>query len=181
MAVAEAKAKVAAAEEGRTAGAVGYTRIAAPFPGVVTARRVDVGHFLQPNVRNEPLFVVTQMDPVRRVRGRAGGGRGVRPADGAKAEVRVQALQGREFPGDVTRTAWALDSSDPDLRTAIDLPNPKRALYDRACTLTPSLTVTLPEAWTLPTAAVVGQRETAHALFGARRQGSEGGRANWTH
>jgi len=33
--------------------------------GVVTARNLDVGHFLQANATAAPLFVVTRMDPVR--------------------------------------------------------------------------------------------------------------------
>src|SRR5439155_7139020 len=63
--VADAKARVAAAEEGRLTAMLGYTRLTAPFDGMVTARHVDVGHFLQPSGRDTPLFVVTRMDPVR--------------------------------------------------------------------------------------------------------------------
>jgi HlyD family secretion protein len=63
--VAIAKAAVARADEGRTSAMIGYTKCPAPFDGVVTARHLDVGHFLQPSGTASPLFVVTRMDPVR--------------------------------------------------------------------------------------------------------------------
>ncbi|HEY1375891.1 MAG TPA: efflux RND transporter periplasmic adaptor subunit, partial [Gemmataceae bacterium] len=121
VAVADAKAKVAAADEARTKALVAYTHIAAPFKGVVTARNVDVGHFLQPTQGGQPLFVVTQSDPVR-VFVDVPEADAAWVTDGAKADVKVQALRGRVFAGAVTRTAWALDARSRTLRTAIDLP-----------------------------------------------------------
>jgi multidrug efflux pump subunit AcrA (membrane-fusion protein) len=159
VAVANAKGKVAAAEEARTRALVGYTHIVAPFKGVVTSRRVDVGHFLQPNQAGAPLFVVTQADPVR-VFVEVPEADAAWVTNGAKADVRVQALRGRVFPGTVTRTAWALDSRSRTMRTAIDLPNPdgllRPGMYASAI-----VTVTLPPTWTLPAAAVVKQGESA--------------------
>jgi multidrug efflux pump subunit AcrA (membrane-fusion protein) len=161
--VAEAKARVAAADEGRVRALLAYTHIAAPFKGVVTARSVDVGHFLQPSVRDEPLFVVTQADPVRVfVDVPEADAAFVRP--GAAVEVRVQALRGRRFPGRVTRTAWALDAKARTLRTAIDLSNPDGTLRPGMYAYA-ALTVTLPEAWTLPAAAVVHQGDATHAFL----------------
>jgi multidrug efflux pump subunit AcrA (membrane-fusion protein) len=43
---------------------------------------------------------------------------------GSKARVRVPALAGREFPAQVTRTSWALNSTSRTLMAQIDLPNP---------------------------------------------------------
>ncbi len=161
--VAEAKARVAEADEGRTRALLGYTRITAPFDGVVTARGVDKGHLLQPGVKDAPLFVVTRLDPVRVfVEVPELDAALVRP--GAKAEVRVQALRGRSFAGTVTRTAWALDSRSRTLRTAIDLPNPDGTLRPGMYAYA-ALTLALPEAWTLPAAAVVRQGDTAVAFL----------------
>jgi multidrug efflux pump subunit AcrA (membrane-fusion protein) len=42
----------------------------------------------------------------------------------ARPVVRVQALGGEEFRGQVKRSAWALDPKGRMLRTEIDLPNP---------------------------------------------------------
>lgn len=159
VAVADAKGKVAAADEARTKALLGYTHIVAPFKGVVTSRRVDVGHFLQPSQSGEPLFVVTQADPVR-VFVDVPEVDAAWVTNGAKVEVRVQALRGRVFPGTVTRTAWALDARSRTMRTAIDLPNPdgllRPGMYASA-----AVTVMLPPTWTLPAAAVVKQGESA--------------------
>jgi HlyD family secretion protein len=161
--VAEAKARVAAADEARTKALLGYTHIVAPFKGVVTARHVDVGHFLQPNAAGEPLFVVTQADPVRVFVD-------VPEADAAwvkndaKADVRVQALRGRTYPGKVTRTGWALDARSRTLRTAIDLGNSdgelRPGMYAYA-----AVTVSQPPAWTLPVTAVIRQGDSTGAFF----------------
>jgi RND family efflux transporter MFP subunit len=163
VAVAEAKARVAAADEGRTRAFLGYTRLTAPFAGVVTARNIDVGHLLQPSDRGPPLFVVTQMDPVRVfVEVPEADAALVRP--GAKAAVTVPALRGRTFPGAVTRTAWALEARSRTLMTAIDLPNPygelRPGMYAYA-----AVTVALPEAWTLPSTAVVKQGDATVAFL----------------
>jgi Cu(I)/Ag(I) efflux system membrane fusion protein len=82
----------------------------------------------------------------------------------AKADVWVQALRGRVFPGSVTRTAWALDARSRSLRTAIDLPNKdgelRPGMYAYA-----AITVKLPESWTLPVAAMLRQAEAATAFL----------------
>jgi multidrug efflux pump subunit AcrA (membrane-fusion protein) len=161
--VAEAKEKVAAADMERTRAFVGYTHVVAPFKGVVTARHVDVGYFLQPTQPGEPLFVVTQADPVR-IFVDVPEADAAWVKDGAKADVRVQAVRGRVFPGKVTRTAWALDARSRTLRTAIDLPNPngdlRPGMYAYA-----AVTVKLPEAWSLPTVAVVRQGDSTSAFL----------------
>jgi multidrug efflux pump subunit AcrA (membrane-fusion protein) len=74
--------------------------------------------------RATPLYVLNRMDPVLFIVG-------VPEADsayvtaGSKARVRVPALAGREFPAQVTRTSWALNSTSRTLMAEIDLPNPK--------------------------------------------------------
>jgi HlyD family secretion protein len=163
VAVADAKANVAAAEEARTKALLGYTHIVAPFKGVVTARHVDVGHFLQPNAAGEPLFVVMQADPVR-VFVDVPEADAAWVKDDAKVDVRVQALRNRVFPGKVTRTAWALDARSRTLRTAMDLANSDGSLRPGMYAYA-ALTVTLPATWTLPTAAVIRQGETAMAFL----------------
>jgi multidrug efflux pump subunit AcrA (membrane-fusion protein) len=163
VAVAEAKARVAAADEGRTRATLGYARLVAPFDGVVTARNVDVGHLLQPSATATPLFVVTKLDPVR-VFAEVPEADAALIGPGAKAEVTVQALRGRKFAGTVTRTAWALEARSRTLLTAIDLPNPdgvlRPGLYAYA-----AVTAVLPEAWTLPSAAVVRQGDAGSVFL----------------
>lgn len=166
VAVAETKVRVTRADEGRTKAMLGYARIAAPFDGVVTARQVDTGHFLQPSGRDEPLFVVARADPVRVfVEVPEADAAFVQEGekDGTPAIVRIQGLKGRPFTGKVRRTSWALDAKSRTLRTEIDLPNPEGVLRPGMYAYA-SLTVTQPEAWTLPTGAVVRQGDTAYAV-----------------
>src|SRR5262245_23594123 len=96
--VAEARLKIGEAEQRRLEALLHYTRITAPFDGVVTRRTVDTGHFLQPSAgdKGEPVFVVARVDPVC-VYVEVPEADAVRVAKGAVAKVRVQALGGQEF------------------------------------------------------------------------------------
>jgi RND family efflux transporter MFP subunit len=152
VAVAKAKAAVAEADEGRTNAMLRYAKIKAPFAGIVTARNVDIGHFLQPG-KDAPVFIVTVQDPVRvfvdvpEVDAPA-------IAEKSPATVRVQSLRGREFPGSVSRSSWALDSKTRTLRTQIDLPNSDGAMRPGMYAYG-LITVTPPPTWTLPTSAIM--------------------------
>jgi RND family efflux transporter MFP subunit len=114
-AVAEAAAKEVQAR-------VGYTRITAPFDGIVTARSVHTGHFVQPPAAGGPLFVVARLDVVR-VFVDVPEAVAVKAAPGAKATVRVPALGNEEFPGNVARTTGVVAPDTRTLRAEIDLPN----------------------------------------------------------
>jgi multidrug efflux pump subunit AcrA (membrane-fusion protein) len=161
--VAVAKEAVARSDEGRTRAMLGYLKFPAPFDGVVTARHLDVGHFLQPSDTANPIFVVTRMDPVR-IYVDVPEADAPLIRDKAEAKVRVQALRGGEFTGTVTRTAWALDPKSRTLKTEIDLPNPPPGLLRPGMYAYASVTAMLPAAWTLPTTAIVRQGETTVAF-----------------
>jgi RND family efflux transporter MFP subunit len=153
---AEASLEVAKADARRLDALVQYTRLRAPFDGVVTRRAVDPGHFVQPaGAPAAPLLVVARTDPVRVfVDVPEADAALVRPGD--EATVQVQALRGATFRATVTRTAWALEPGARTLRTEIDLPNPdgrlRPGMYVQA-----RVVVELPEAWVLPAAALVKQ------------------------
>jgi RND family efflux transporter MFP subunit len=154
---AEAGLDVARADARRVDALVGYTKLRAPFDGVVTRRQVDPGHFVQPagGGSTTALLVVARTDPVRVfVDVPEADAALVRP--GAEATVRVQSLGGAAIRGAVARTAWALDPSARTLRTEIDLPNPdgrlRPGMYVQA-----RVAVDLPEAWVLPATALAKQ------------------------
>jgi RND family efflux transporter MFP subunit len=182
VAVAKSKANVAAAEESRVRAMVGYAKIVAPFDGIVTFRNVDVGHFLQPG-KDAPIFVVTRWDKVR-VFVDVPEADAAAITDDAKATVRVQVLRGREFPGTVTRTAWALDGKSHTLRTEIDLANGdgmlRPGMYAYA-----TITISPPAMWTLPAGAIVKTADGAAAFLvkdgKATRVAVQTGFANATH
>lgn len=121
---AKAHLEVARAQEGRQAALLEYTRLRAPFAGVVTSRNIDPGWFLQPNAsgKAEPVFVIAHIDTVR-VFVDAQENDAVLVKDGMPALVSVQALHGEEIKGVVKRSAFSLDSKGRTLRTEIDLKN----------------------------------------------------------
>jgi HlyD family secretion protein len=141
LAAAEAKVKVAQADERRLAAMFDYTKITAPYDGVITVRNVNTGDFVRPAAGDSsggqdggmqagslvPLFVVDRTDPMMFVIG-------VPEVDapyvsvGSKASLRLQALAEREFDVPVTRTALALRNQSRTLQAEIDLPNPNDQL-----------------------------------------------------
>jgi multidrug efflux pump subunit AcrA (membrane-fusion protein) len=139
ISAAEARVKVAQADERRLAALVDYLTITAPYDGVVLARNVNLGDFVTPASgdpsqgqfslgvspnQSTPLYLLNRMDPVLFVVG-------VPEADasyvgaGTRGRVRVPALANHEFPARVTRTSWALNPTSRTLQAQVELPNPK--------------------------------------------------------
>src|SRR5204862_2804700 len=97
--VAQAHLKVAEAEQRRYAELVNYAQICAPFAGVVTRRKVDPGHSVQPvggGAQGEALFVVSRTDTVR-IFVDVPENDAVLVTDRTPAVVSVPALHGEEF------------------------------------------------------------------------------------
>jgi len=124
---AKSKVKVSAAEERRAASLLAYTKVTAPYDGVVTVRNANTGDYVQARAGDKeraqgaPIFVVSRTDLVRVfVDVPEAYARYVRA--GTKALIRVEAIHGLEIPATVTRTAWDLNVKTRALRTEIDLP-----------------------------------------------------------
>ena len=131
-----AEVKVAEAEERRLGAMLEYTKITAPYDGVITSRNVNTGDFVRAGTgeatdghdgegaggRSNAMFVVTRTDPVMFVIG-------VPEVDapyvsvGTKASLRLQALANREFDVEVSRIAPTLNKQSRTLQAEIDLPN----------------------------------------------------------
>ena len=153
---AEARLEVARAEARRLEATLRYAKVRAPFDGIVTRRRVDTGHFIQPGGgKPEALFTVAVLDRVRVVVDVSEADAAL-VRDGAVAKIAVHALGGAEIAGKVTRTAWALEPGARTLRAEIDLPNPDGRLRPGMYVVA-RITADLPEAWVLPSAAVAKQ------------------------
>ena len=101
-----------------------YTRIIAPFSGVVTWRYADTGALVQAgtsNANSEPVVKLAEIDLMRlRVPVPESVAAGVRR--GQSADVRVQAT-GEHFTGTVTRFTDSLDRSTRTMEVEIDVPN----------------------------------------------------------
>lgn len=153
---AKARVQVARAEEGRVAALLEYSKIRAPFDGVVTRRHIHTGHFLQPSSNAaQPLFVIARTDIVR-VLVEVPEADAMLIREGASARVRCQIIKGQEFEGKVTRSSWSFDPKSRTLRTEIDLSNPQGKLRPGMYAYVTFL-AELPSTFTLPASAVLTQ------------------------
>jgi multidrug efflux pump subunit AcrA (membrane-fusion protein) len=119
-----------------------WTRVTAPFTGVITARNIDIGSLITPaGGTSAPagatgvggaaaagsMFRIAQTDTVR-IYLTVPEGYATSIRTGLDAEVTAQGIPGRTFPGRVVRTSNALDASSRTLLTEIDVPNRDFAL-----------------------------------------------------
>jgi RND family efflux transporter MFP subunit len=120
---AAAQVQVAEAKVGKVKALLEYTKIRAPYDGIVTERYINTGDFVRPpQGMAKPLYVVARTDTVR-VFVDMPETEAALVRDGDDAVIQVQALKGKEFKGPVTRNAGALDPVSHTLKTEIDLPN----------------------------------------------------------
>jgi multidrug efflux pump subunit AcrA (membrane-fusion protein) len=128
-AVAAAQERMATAEVQRLQALLQYTKIVAPFDGVITRRWVNVGDLVQAATasRTTPLFNCQKIDVVRVYCDVPESiVAGIRP--GVGAEVKLYGPAGQTIHGTVTRIAAALDPATRTMRAEIDLPNPNETL-----------------------------------------------------
>lgn len=105
----------------------GFTRITAPFRGVVTARTVDVGELVSPTGQPKGLFTVSQTDSVRvYVSVPEVYASGIAP--GSEATVRVASNPGKVFSGKIARNASSVDPASRTVLTEVVIANPKGEL-----------------------------------------------------
>jgi HlyD family secretion protein len=166
--VALAQQQLSEADRRRVAALLGYTRIVAPFNGIVTRRQVDTGHFVQPPSGTtatsvQPLFHVVRTDLVRIYVN-------VPEVDapyvekGMAAIIRIQALQERELRAPVVRVSWALETITRTLRAEIDLPNAEGRLRP-GMYVTAQITMTRDKVLTIPTTALAIQNEQPYVVM----------------
>ena len=130
-AAAQANANLAAADANveRLRQMQGFTRVTAPFSGVITRRAVDTGDLIDSG--GKTLFVLTQMDPLRvYVNVPQSYAQLVRP--GQKVVVTQAELRGKTFAGEVVRTAGSIDAATRTMQVEIKLANRDGALMPGA-------------------------------------------------
>ena len=129
---AKGKLEVAQANLERIETLLKYAQIVAPFSGIITRRMVDPGAFIPAATSGsaaQNAAVVTLMDSSK-VRVQVA----IPEADvpfvskGIPATVLIEELSGREFKGEVTRDAHALDMATKTMLAEIELPNPSGEL-----------------------------------------------------
>jgi len=124
------KAQECQAEEARINTLLSYSRITAPFDGVITKRFADTGSLVQAGTRSDtqamPVVELAQCSllrlwfPVPEAEAPF-----IHP--GKDVKVTVDALH-KTFDGKIARSAWKIESSTRTMVTEVDVENPDGAL-----------------------------------------------------
>jgi RND family efflux transporter MFP subunit len=124
--VAEAAAEGAKQLTERRRTFLEYTKVTAPFSGVITARFADPGALIQAATGSvtqaTPLFTLMDMDPVR-IYVSVPQESAMLAKPGVPTVLSVKELPDQEFKGSITRTTEALDPATRTLLVEIDVPN----------------------------------------------------------
>jgi cobalt-zinc-cadmium efflux system membrane fusion protein len=156
---AKAQVQVSEANVARSEAERSYLTVNAPFDGIVTLRRVDPGHLVQP--AGTPLLVVARIDKMRVFIS-------VPESDAASVDlgdnvtIEAESLRGAPLKGKVTRTGYALDVSSRSLDTIIDVDNADDRLRPGQYAMARIILKEQADVLTLPSAAVVRQGNDAH-------------------
>ncbi len=163
LGAAAATIDVAREDARRVEALLGYTRIEAPFDGIVTRRNVDTGQLTQPGATGEPLFIVARSDVVTITVGIPEAfAAALNPGD--RAEVKLQAMNGRTVEGKVSRITWALDPKTRTIAAEIDLPNPGGTLLPGLYAYATVIVEEHPDVLTIPTTAVVKEKDQSYCV-----------------
>jgi membrane fusion protein (multidrug efflux system) len=121
---AAAAVEVQKAEIRRLTRLKSFTRVTAPFAGMITTRTIDVGALVTPT---SPMFKLINADPVRVFLQVP---QDVAPSvrAGTPAKISVREYPGRTFDGTLARASFALDSQTRTMNVEIRVPNPKGEL-----------------------------------------------------
>lgn len=126
LAAAEQQVEVSQAEQQKTKTLDAYSRITAPFTGVVTKRYADTGAMIQAGTASQtqamPLVRIAQNDLLRLVVA-APESMVPRIRIGTAVEVKAPTL-GRSFSGRVARFSGNVSMATRTMETEVDVPNP---------------------------------------------------------
>lgn len=134
-----------------------YTRIAAPFSGIITARHVDPGAFITSG-EAAPIVTLMNLDRLRlQVAVPEKDTRFIQK--GNSVQIMVDALPNQVFTGTITRFASALDPATRTMLTEIELPNPHHQILPGMVAKARLNLEKHPRAFTLPEEAVVHSKK----------------------
>ena len=133
LAAQQANVQAAGANVSRLEQLQGFERVVAPFDGIITQRRTDIGHLI--NAGNggadAGLFHISKIDVVR-VFVPVPEAYSEQIANGIKATLTPTSLPNQQFGGVVVRSSHSIDMNSHTLLTEIDVPNPTGKLMPGA-------------------------------------------------
>ena len=132
-----------------------FTRITAPFGGIVTSRSAQLGALVVAgNAAAQPLFTVSDTHRMRiYVRVPQASAMLVQP--GTSATMTLPEHPGRSFPATVTRSARAVDSRSGAVLVQLEAPNPEGLLMPGSYAQVSFETEAVPGSYRLPGSAVL--------------------------
>jgi RND family efflux transporter MFP subunit len=128
LAAKKALTNAAAANVGRLNALTGFTRLVAPFSGVITSRSTQIGQLVTAgSAADQPLFTVSDVSRMRiYVRVPQAYSAEIHP--GLHAAMTLPEYPGRSFDAVMTRTAGAVDQQSGSVLVELQAPNPDMAL-----------------------------------------------------
>jgi len=125
VAAAESDLQATQADVDRVRAMLAFTQVTAPFAGVITERRVDIGDLVTAGstANTTALFALAQSNPMR-VFAEVPEGLVREIHDGDPATLTVRAYPERNFAGAVARNAQSITAAAKTLRVEVDVPNP---------------------------------------------------------
>ena len=109
----------------------GFSRIVAPFSGVVTGRNVDTGTLITAGNggANREMFRIAQINPLRIfVKVPQTFVSSIQTSGGGHAQLTVQQLPGRRFEAKLDRISYSLDQNSRTMLAILLVPNPRSEL-----------------------------------------------------
>jgi len=165
QAIDEAKGKldIAKANLERNETLLAYTKIIAPFAGVVTRRWVDVGAFIPAATsgsaaQNAALLTLMDFSSVR-IDVAVPENEVPFIKVGVPVKLSIEELPGKIFEGKVTRFSYALDDATKTMLTEIELPNPQQELRPGMFATTRIAVQTKTDAFLVPADAVLVEKQ----------------------
>ena len=136
-----------------------YQKVVAPFDGVITQRNIDNGSLVQADAASGTSMFALSRSNALRIQLYVPQDQAFGLAVGSKATILVPEMPGREFAGQVTRTADALRPDTRTLLVEIDVPNPDGVLSSGVyCTVILELPRRTP-SFIVPSEAVIFDRQ----------------------
>ncbi len=168
LAAKTAVANAARANVARLTFTQGFTRLVAPFGGVVTSRSTEIGALVTAGTAaSTPLFTVSD---VRRMRAyiRVPQNYSAQIHAGMHVALTLPEYPGRTFDATLTRSAGAVDPSSGTVLVQVEAPNPDHALKPGAYAQASFPVAGASGAVALPASAlIVGESGTQVALAGS--------------
>ncbi len=125
--VKQADVRAAEAELQRLLAKKDFANVVAPFDGVVTARNIDIGSFVDVSDQSQPLFKVADIHAVR-VYVSAPENYAMDLLPGAKATLLLKQHPDRVFDATIVTTSNSIELKSRTLLVELNAPNPDRLL-----------------------------------------------------